>query len=253
MKPEERRRHILATVRSRGMAEVTSVACDLQVSPETVRRDLSALESRGLIRRTYGAAYPLQSAAFETSFADRAGPHAAAKSRIAKAAVRRIESAETIFVDEGHTLEVLAGALPADRPLTVITAAAETATAIVDSPHLTVLLLGGRLKSRTRSTAGSWTCGMLAGFVIDLAFMGTSRISREHGLTTHDPSVADVKAKALEVSRRRVLLGHHSKFGTSTLSRFAEVADFEAIITDTGLPAAEARRYELLGPRVHRV
>ncbi|WP_281278543.1 hypothetical protein [Streptomyces tateyamensis] len=63
---------------------------------------------------------------------------------------------------------------------------------------------------------------------------------------------ADVKAKALAVSRRRVFLGHHTKFGASSFCRFAEVADFEAIVTDTGLPVAEAHRYAMLGPQVIR-
>lgn len=64
--------------------------------------------------------------------------------------------------------------------------------------------------------------------------------------------MADVKAKALEVSRRRVFMGHHSKFGASSFCRFAEVGDFETIVTDTELSTAEAHRYALLGPHVIR-
>jgi DeoR/GlpR family transcriptional regulator of sugar metabolism len=94
---------------------------------------------------------------------------------------------------------------------------------------------------------------MLAGFVIDLAFIGANGISREYGLTTPDPAVADVKAEAVRVSRRRVFSGVHTKFGASTFCRFAEVADLETIITDTTLPATEGHRYSLLGPQVIRV
>lgn len=68
-----------------------------------------------------------------------------------------------------------------------------------------------------------------------------------------DPVVTDVRDEALEVSRRRVLLGHHSKFGASSFCRFAEVGDFEAIVTDTGLPSTGAHRCALLGSRVFRV
>jgi DeoR/GlpR family transcriptional regulator of sugar metabolism len=93
---------------------------------------------------------------------------------------------------------------------------------------------------------------MLAGFVIDLAYVGANGTSREHGLTTPDPAVADVKAQVMRVARRRVFVGVHTKFGVSSFCRFAEVADFEAIVTDTALPASEAHRYTLLGPQVIR-
>lgn len=83
--------------------------------------------------------------------------------------------------------------------------------------------------------------------------MGANGISRDFGLTTPDPVVADVKAQAVRSARRRVLVGIHTKFGASSFCRFAEIGDFETIVTDTGLPAPEAHRYSLLGPNVIRV
>jgi DeoR family fructose operon transcriptional repressor len=56
----------------------------------------------------------------------------------------------------------------------------------------------------------------------------------------------------MRVSRRRVFVGVHTKFGVSSFCRFAEVADFEAIVTDTALPTSEAHRYTLLGPQIIR-
>jgi len=167
--------------------------------------------------------------------------------------VKLLGEAETVFVDEGYTPRLLAALLPTDRPLSVVTASLTTATAVADSANLNVLLLGGRVRAGTLATVGSWTCEMLSGFVIDLAFVSSNGISREHGLTTPDPVVADVKAKALEVSRRRIFLGCHTKFGVSSFCRFAQVTDFEAIVTDVGLPLAEAHRYARLGPQVIRV
>ena len=250
---EERKHRILALVRHQGQLEVAAAAADFAVAPETIRRDLSELERRGLVRRTYGGAYPVEGAGFETDLAHRVNSHVDDKRRIAAEAVKLLGEADTVFVDEGYTPQILAALLPSDRPLTVVTASLSTAAAIAESANTTVLLLGGRVRARTLATVGSWTSAMLAGFVIDVAFLGSNGISRELGLTTPDPVVADVKAKALEVSRRRIFLGHHSKFGASSFCRFAEVGDFEAIVTSTGLTAAEAHRYALLGPRVIRV
>ncbi|MHA6760704.1 DeoR/GlpR family DNA-binding transcription regulator [Streptacidiphilus sp. PAMC 29251] len=253
MRADERQHRILVLARDEGRVEVVAAATEFGVAPETIRRDLSELERRGLVRRTHGAAYPVESAGFETNLAQRVTLHVESKRRIAAEAVTLIGEAETIFVDEGYTPQILAALLPADRPLTVVTASLTTAAAIADSPSTTVLLLGGRVRARTLATVGSWACAMLSGFVIDLAFLGANGISRELGLTTPDPVVADVKSKALQVSRRRIFLGDHSKFGAVSFCRFAEVADFEAIVTDTGLSSAEAHRYSQLGPHVIRV
>ncbi|MEV6733283.1 MULTISPECIES: DeoR/GlpR family DNA-binding transcription regulator [unclassified Streptomyces] len=252
MRSEERHQRLLTLARQQGRLEVAGVAADFGVAPETIRRDLSELERRGLVRRTHGGAYPVESAGFETNLAQRVTLHVENKRRIAAQGAKLLGGAETVFIDEGYTPQLLATLLPADRPLTLVTASLSTAAAVADSPH-TTLLLGGRVRARTLANVGSWACAMLSGFVIDLAYLGSNGISRDSGLTTPDPVVADVKAKALEVSRRRIFMGHHGKFGASSFCRFAEVSDFETIITDTGLSATEAHRYTLLGPQVIRV
>jgi Transcriptional regulators of sugar metabolism len=253
MRAEERQHRILALVRQSGQVEVTALAADFRVAPETIRRDLNELERRGLVRRTHGGAYPVESAGFETDLARRETHRVESKRRIAAAAVRLLGEAETVFVDEGYTQQLLAALLPTDRPLTVVTASLPTAAAVARSSETTVLLLGGRVRGRTLATVGAWTTRMLSSFVIDLAIMGANGISRDFGLTTPDPVVADVKAQAVRSSRRRMLIGIHTKFGVGSFCRFAEIGDFETVVTDTGLPAAEAHRYSLLGPNVIRV
>lgn len=253
MTAADRQHRLLALARQDGRLEVSGAAVRFQVAPETIRRDLSELERRGLVRRTHGGAYPVESAGFETSLARREVLHVAEKRRIAAAAVGLLGEAETVFIDEGYTPQLLSGLLPAGRRLTVVTASLATAAAVAESDDITVLLLGGRVRGRTLATVGGWATDMLATFVIDLAFIGANGISREFGLTTPDPAVAAVKAQAVRSARRRVLVGTHTKFGASSFCRFAEVADFETVVTDNGLSAAEAHRYGLLGPHVMRV
>lgn len=103
MRAEERQHRILTLARHQGQVEVTVVASDLKVAPETIRRDLGVLERRGLVRRTYGGAYPVEGAGFETNMAQRLTLHVADKRRIAAEAVKLVGEAETVFVDEGYT------------------------------------------------------------------------------------------------------------------------------------------------------
>ncbi|MFM9553485.1 MULTISPECIES: DeoR/GlpR family DNA-binding transcription regulator [Streptomyces] len=253
MSAEERQREIVRAARRTGAVDVAELAVTLGVAKETVRRDLRALEDHGLVRRTHGGAYPVESAGFETTLAFRATSHVPEKRRIAAAAAELLGDAETVFVDEGFTPQLIAEALPRDRPLTVVTASLATAGALAETGSTTVLLLGGRVRPGTLATVDHWTTRMLAGFVIDLAYIGANGITREHGLTTPDPAVSEVKAQAIRASRRTVFAGVHTKFGAVSFCRFAEVGDLDAIVTSTLLPTSEAHRYSLLGPQVIRV
>lgn len=252
MDAEERRRRILKAARRSGSVDVVQLAADLGVSKETVRRDLNLLERHGLVRRTQGGAHPVESAGFETALAVRTVTHVPKKRRIAAAAAALLGDAETVYIDEGYTPQLVAAALPRDRPLTVVTSSLSTAGALASAENINVLLLGGRVRGGTLATAGRWATRMLSGFIIDLAYVGANGISRDFGLTTPDPAVSQVKAQVLRAARRRVFSGVHTKFGAVGFCRFADVTQFEAIITDTGLPASEAHRYALLGLEVIR-
>jgi DeoR/GlpR family transcriptional regulator of sugar metabolism len=253
MDAEERHQRIVARARADGRVDVAKLAADLAVSAETIRRDLRVLEKHGLLRRTHGGAHPVETAKFETTLEMRTTRSVPEKRRIAAAAAALAGDAETIFIDEGFTPQLIAEALPTGRQLTVVTASIPTAAWLAGSTPVTVLLLGGRVRGKTLATVDHWTAQMLSEFVIDLAFVGANGISREFGLTTPDPAVAAVKAQVVRSARRRIFAGIHTKFGVSSFCRFADIADFETIVTDSGLPASEAHRYSMLGPQVFRV
>jgi DeoR family fructose operon transcriptional repressor len=170
---------------------------------------------------------------------------------MAACAVQLLHGAETVYLDEGFTPRLIAERI-ADRELTVVTSSLLAAEVLAHSHTVTVLLLGGRMRGRTLATVDHWATDMLGSLVIDVAFLGTNGISLEHGLTTPDPAVAAVKHTAVKVARRRILVAAHSKFGVNSFCRFAEVSDFEAIVTGSELNTAEARSYEALGPSVIR-
>jgi DeoR/GlpR family transcriptional regulator of sugar metabolism len=150
------------------------------------------------------------------------------------------------------TPQFVGEALRPESRLTVVTSSLLAAGALADSPNVTVILLGGRVRGRTMATVDHWATRMLGELVIDLAYLGANGISREHGLTTPDPAVAAVKTQVVARARRRVFVGLHTKFGVASFCRFAEITDFEALVTDTGLSAGEAHRFGVLGPQVIR-
>ncbi len=248
---DSRQRRIVEFARTRGRVEVLALAEELNVASETIRRDLKVLAGRRMLKRVHGGAIPLETAAFESTVEYRSQVDLAQKHRIAAAAADLLHGAETVYLDEGFTPRLIAERL-ADEQLTVVTSSLLAAEALAHSETVTVLLLGGRMRGRTLATVDNWAVERLRSLVIDVAYLGTNGITPERGLTTPDPAVAAVKQTAVSVATRRILVAADSKFGETSFCRFAEVSDFEAIVTGTELPAAEAARYEALGPSVVR-
>lgn len=250
---ELRRRAILDRARTEGRVDVTDLADDLGVANETIRRDLSRLENHGLIRRVHGGAQPVESAGYETSILLRAESRPQEKRRIAVAAAEHVGDAETVFVDEGFTPQLVAEELvTSDRPLTFVTSSLTSAAILAANPAHTTIMLGGRIRGRTLGTVDHWATAMLADLRVDIAYLGANGVSRTHGLTTPDPAVAAVKRAAVASSRRRIFVGINTKFSVSSFIRFADLADFELLITDAGLNVHEAQRYAAAGTQVLR-
>ncbi len=248
---DSRQRRIVEFARTRGRVEVLALAEELNVASETIRRDLKVLAGRRMLKRVHGGAVPLETAAFESTVEYRSQVDLAQKHRVAAAAADLLHGAETVYLDEGFTPRLIAERL-ADQELTVVTSSLLAAEALAHSETVTVFLLGGRMRGRTLATVDNWAVERLRSLVIDVAYLGTNGITPEQGLTTPDPAVAAVKQTAVSVAMRRVLVAAHSKFGVTSFCRFADVSDFETIVTGTELAAAEAARYEALGPSVVR-
>lgn len=249
----ERQQKIVELVRLGGEAEVARLAVELGVGAVTIRRDLRALEASRLIRRSYGRVLAMESGNFETDLRQRESHSLAETERLAREAVRHLGAAGTIFVDEGFSAQLIAGHLPDDRALTVVTPSLPIAAKLSQRPLITVVIPGGRVRSNTVATVGSATEAFFRSVAIDLAFIGANGISVEYGLTTPDPAVAAVKSAAVGASRRSIFVGEHSKFGQVMFARFAQVSQLEIIVTGDRLPPAEALRYGDLGPVVIRV
>ena len=246
----ERHQQILETARSHGRVDVAGLARTLSVTPETVRRDLTALERRGVLRRVHGGAIPVERLGIEPGIADRESHSAGQKERIARAALDELPDGGSIIIDAGTTTVRLAELLPDDRELTVVTHSIPVAAVLISRPNITLHLLGGIVRGRTLAAVGEWTKAQIAEVYADVAFMGTNSVSVEHGLTTPDIAEATVKRSLMSAARRTVVLADHTKFGRESFARVAPLADVDTIITDVELDTELAEDIENAGPRM---
>ncbi len=225
----------------------------LGVSGETIRRDLRALEAQGLVRRGYGIAYPVESGAFESSLEVRRSINPEEKLRIANALVSRLGDAQTLFIDEGYQMQLVAQSIPLDRPFTVVTGSLPVATMLAARSNVQVVILGGRVRGSTLGVADHWPTEMLGRLSVDVAILGANGVTVDRGMTTPDPAVAAVKAAAVRASQRTLFVGAHHKFGTATFVKFADASEFELIMTGHELRASLAQRFLEAGLPLVRV
>lgn len=246
----ERHLQILETARANGRVEVAGLARELSVTPETVRRDLTALERRGVLRRVHGGAIPVERLGSEPRVADRETHSTGEKDRIARAALDELPDGGSIIIDAGTTTVRLAELLPIDRELTVVTHSIPVANILVFRPNISLHLLGGVVRDRTLAAVGEWTKSQIADVFADVAFMGTNGISVERGLTTPDIAEATVKRALIAAARRTVVLADHTKFGREDFARVAPLSVIDTMITDVELDVELADDIENAGPRL---
>ena len=250
MYAEERQQHILERARAAGRVEVNALAEDLDVTPETVRRDLTSLERHGVLRRVHGGAIPVERLGFEPGVEARSERFVAEKERIGKVALSHLPDEGTVLLDAGTTTHRLAEQLPHDRELTIVTNSLGIAALVAQHPNLSLYLLGGRVRGRTLAAVGSWVTNALQDVFVDVAFLGTNGLSVEHGLTTPDQSEAAAKRAMISAARRSVVLTDHTKIGVDHFARFADLSDIAAVITDNGLDPETVAEIEAQGPEV---
>lgn len=251
--PQERHARILDLVAQHGRVEVTQLADDLDVTTETIRRDLTKLVRQGLVRRVHGGAIHVERLGYEPTLSARGERFAAEKERIAQAALDQLPDGGSILLDSGTTVMALARLLPQDRALTVVTNSIPAAGLLATMPRVDFYQLGGRFRSRTSAIVGRWATALLADVVVDVAFMGTNGLTVEHGLTTPNSDEAATKSAMIAAARRVVLLTDHSKVGAVQFCKFADIAALDLLITDTTLDDETAEKISQRGPDVIRV
>ncbi|MDG4831349.1 DeoR/GlpR family DNA-binding transcription regulator [Solwaraspora sp. WMMD1047] len=252
MYAEERQQEIVRLARAEGRVDVTTLAETLNVTAETIRRDLTTLERVGVLRRVHGGAIPVERIGFEPALATRDSVLIDEKERIAKAALAELPEEGAVILDAGTTTARLAQAIPGDRELTVVVNSPVLASTLGTRTNLNVLLLGGRVRGKTLATVDDWALRPLADMYVDIAFLGTNGCSVERGLTTPDPAEAAVKRAMIAAARRTVVLADHTKIGNDYLARFGALSDIDLLISDSGLDEDLVADLETAGVRVVR-
>jgi DeoR/GlpR family transcriptional regulator of sugar metabolism len=225
------RRQQIAQRLALGQAVVAgSLAQEFGVSEDAIRRDLRALAQEGLCQRVYGGALPLSPAS--TPIDVRSGEDAARKRALARAAVELVTKGQTIFLDTGSTVLHLAGLLPRDCGLRVVTNSLPVAAALMTRSDLSLIVIGGRVNPAVGGCVDARAVAELGRFRFDLCFLGACALSVPTGLAGFDMDDVDVKRRLLEVGAATVLMMTNAKLETSAPFAIGPVSDVAHVVLE---------------------
>lgn len=203
----------------------------LNVSEATIRRDLTALEKNGKLKRVHGGAILNDSK--EEDIISKKGVHSKEKEKIAKKASEFVKDGDIIYLDAGSTTEAMIKYLEGKENIIVVTNGI-THLEELNRYGIETHLLGGEAKFITGATIGIGAVHSLRTYNIDIAFIGANAVSKD-GYSTPDTKEAIIKSEAVKRSEKVYFLCDSSKFGKKSFINFATLEDGE-LITEGDIP-----------------
>ncbi|OLP61832.1 DeoR family transcriptional regulator [Xaviernesmea oryzae] len=225
-----RQERILTELNQAPSLRVAELARRLDVSTETIRRDLDELTEQGLLNRTYGGA--VRSLSTEPSVTERHTLFVAERERIARAAVQILKGAQVLMIGSGSTTVHTARRIAVEmKNITVLTHSFGVATVLAINPTIKVVMLPGDYHATEGATVGAHTVAFLSGFYAEFAILGAS------GLGPDGPSDALLECGAVYTtmvarSARTLVVADHSKHDRLFPARYAAWSAVGDLVTD---------------------
>ena len=196
----ERKTLIMDRLRRDGRLVAKSLAEELALSEDTIRRDLREMAAEGLLARVHGGALPVRPAL--PDFATRKELAPDEKRRLGQLAATLVQPGETIFLDGGTTNAEIARALPRDFPFTLVTHSPTIAAELEHHPTAEIILVGGRIYKHSMVAVGTIASATIATMRPDIFFLGATAVHSRHGFTTGDFEEAAIKRQIASQSAR---------------------------------------------------
>jgi DeoR family fructose operon transcriptional repressor len=198
-----------------------------KTSESTIRRDLTVLEDRKMLKRVHGGATLLKRSHNEPSYDEKLVQNINEKTIIAKYAASLIEEGDCIYLDGGTTTFEMIKFIE-KRDIVIVTNGLKHIDKLVEN-DINAYILGGKIKGKTKVVVGSDALVNLKKFRFDKAFLGINGIHLEYGFTTPDTEEAILKESAIRLSKKAFVLADESKFGEITFVKVANLEDAKII------------------------
>lgn len=241
-----RQLQILRLLTSHRRLTVADLAVRLEVSEESIRRDVRPLSAEGMVRKLHGAV-ALPEATAEPPMPRRMLENLEGKKRIARAVAEQIEDGESLMIDTGSTTIVVAQELAARQGLLVVTNSTEVGRTLAVVPGNQVFLAGGQLRAEDAAVLGASAVGFVQEFAVRTAILSIGAIDPEHGLMDFQAAEAEFCRAVVGQSARVIVVADHTKFGRRGFRRALGFDEVDLVVTDAPPPADIAARFAEYG------
>lgn len=223
-------------VRTQGSASVEQLAETLDVTLQTVRRDVQRLAEAGLLTRFHGGVRVPSSTVENIAHQQRESLNAEGKARIARAVARNVPNDCSLILNIGTTTEAIAKALLHHKGLRVITNNLNVAAILCGNPDCEVIVTGGVVRPRDRGIVGEAAVDFIRQFRVDTAIIGISGIEPDGSLRDFDYREVKVAQTIIAHAREVWVAADHSKFNRPAMVELARLPQIDRLFTDAPPP-----------------
>jgi DeoR/GlpR family transcriptional regulator of sugar metabolism len=235
MLQEERHHFIVQRIHQYNKVIASDLCQQLNVSLDTVRRDIKELEKKGKVIKVHGGAI---SPHFHQPFQQQEVYALSEKKAIAKKALSLVEDGMTLLTGGGTVMLEFAKMLPEKLTGTFFSVSPLVALEAAQRSSVEVILVSGRLSRNSYICTGSSVANALAELRVDLCLLGTNGISFNEGVTDFDWEVAQVKKSILRCAERKAILSLSEKLGSLQKVQVCKTNEIDYLITELN-PADE--------------
>ncbi|MEO6836953.1 MAG: DeoR/GlpR family DNA-binding transcription regulator [Ginsengibacter sp.] len=225
----ERHAFIIKQINLHNKVLSSTLSKQLNVSEDTIRRDLAELTKAGEILKVHGGAlskayhYP---APQSSVYAEKE------KKEIARKAISLIQEGMIILTEAGTTIREMVRLIPDNIEATFFTVSPLIALELSEHPLLTVILLGGQIDNSAQISVGEKTVTDLSEIRVDLCFLGADGINAKVGLTEIDWKIAQVKKAMINCASKVAVLSISEKLNTEHKMRLCKIHLLDYLITE---------------------
>ena len=227
----ERRQKILKYIEKNGKATVPELAGYIYASEPTVRRDLTAMEREGVIRKVYGGAMAKAAADREIPMGVRLRDASQAKDMMAQKACRYVHDGDVVMLDGSSSAMAMVRYLARFKELIVITSGAKTAVALAEA-GIRTFCTGGMMITNSFSYVGQQAQDFISGINADVLFFSCHGMSEDGRATDLSMEEVNLRRVMMRQAKRKILLCDKSKYGKVYFYNLCTSDDVDDIISE---------------------
>ena len=257
-KKTDRINRLVEIIRSKNGASVKELAKLLDVSEMTIRRDLAILEKDNIINNVYGAAIynPANKQAsinFSYELTDAQTTQDREKQKIGAFAASLVDSNDIIVIDTGSTTEMLAQSIDDHLRATILCYNANILNSLRAKENLSLIFSGGKFHPKTQMVESAEGNALISSMRFTKAFISAAGVHNNLGVTCAYHYEISTKKAIMQSSVQKILLIDSSKFNQVKPAYFADITDFDVIITDSAIPMDWKTEIEALNIQLYVV